>query len=304
MQSTSPDSKGEITVNSQSVAFSKEFDLSRDAVLVKLKISQVGVTANSKTLSREASVKHEADRNSVKGYVQKIKWTDLSDLTRVYNEAREVLNRLTLPWSEEFRLCPVDNYAELTKAMRELENRFNDSVHKLVSKHSALEEDYQARVKDLSKEIAFPTKAQMEASFSFKFEEALIPSSDIRLRHVSEDTRKEISGRIKAQVNSQLAEAQKEIITRLSAVVSRIAQGTREDGKLHSSAIDALNSTLEAIPSLNITNDPDIASLVSRVKTQLGDLDVKELRKDEAVKSAVAASASSILGDLKKFESK
>lgn len=292
--------------NQSSVGFAagSEFDLSRDAVLVKLKISQVGVTANSKTLSREASDKHDADRNSVKGYVQKIKWTDLSDLTRIYNESREVLNRLTLPWSEEYRLCPVQNYAELTKAMRELENRFSDAVHKLVSKHEELQKDYIERVKDLSKEIAFPTKAQMQESFSFKFEEALIPSSDIRLRHVSEDARKQIAQRVKEQVDSQLAEAQKDLVGRLATVVARIAQGTKEDGKLHASAIEALNATLDSVPSLNLTNDPAISTLVSKVKQELGDLDVKDLRKDGSAKSAVAASATSILGDLKAFGSK
>jgi hypothetical protein len=292
-------------VNSPTVGFAtSDFDLSRDAVLVKVKISMVGVTANSKTLSREAASKHEGDRNSFKAYVQKIQWSDLSELTRIYNESKAYLKEKTLGWSEEWRLCPVGNYADLTKAMREYENRFNDGVSKLVKKHDTLEANYKMRVMDIAGEVKFPSKDEMAAAFSFKFEEALIPSGDIRLRHVSEEARKQIAANVKASVDTQLKEAQKEIISRIATVVARIKAGTSEDGKLHESAIEALNQTLDSVPSLNLTNDPAINAQVSKVKAQLGNLDVKDLRKNETVKAAVAATAGSILDDLKAFGSK
>jgi hypothetical protein len=164
--------------------------------------------------------------------------------------------------------------------------------------------DYLRRVNDLAQEIPFPTLAEMERSFEFEVRDMPIARlEDVRLKYVDPSTLDDIKQRINQQTTDRLREAQEEIIERLIERVQRVkVQTEKEEGRIFESLIGNIEEDVALLPALNITNDPEITRLIERVKTELTQYSVEDLRKDDKLREHAAQTAGSVLKDLRKFK--
>jgi hypothetical protein len=271
------------------------FDLSRDAILVRLRITQLGVLTSSKTVTSAAAESLEADKASVKGYVQVIQWTVLGPLNRVYTAAKAYFKEKTLPWSEDFRILPITSYQEFMSEMRKYEQEYLDEAQKVISQRDELVQNYLERVgPSVAEDVPFPSVEKMDSAFAFETEETPLPSKDFRLRHVSQEVQDEIRDRVVANTQKQIAQATSDIVHRLVDAVSKIAKGER----VHKTTLESLNALLEQAPALNLTNDPKITALIQKVSKELGGMTAEEVRAEEGGKERLQSKAGSILDDI------
>lgn len=283
---------------------SDTFDLTQEAILGRLFIGQGSLYSRSDTLTREAAEKHEADKESVSGIVRKLKASDRAKITKAINEARALFYTYTLPWSNNaFRLIPLTKYVHLKSELQRLENDFMDAVEELLTNYDDLREDYHRRVRDLAQEVPFPTKTELRNSFRFSMEEMPIANSnDIRLRHINQQEVEELKQRVQQQISERLIEAEREIIQRLTSMVTRVKEQTAsKDKRIFQSLIDNIDEAMAVLPALNIDNNPEITRLIERVNRELASVDVKAVRTDEKFRKQVHKQSSDLLTDLRSF---
>lgn len=282
-----------------------QYDVTQEAILVRLYVRQAGISARSRTLTREAAEKHQADPRSVNGIVQKIEASTRAELTAAINQGRAILYNLTLPWDDNaYRLCPLKVYPRLKQEMQAVQNAFYDARDAMLANYEHMRTDYLRRVNDLAQEIPFPTLAEMERSFEFEVRDMPIARlEDVRLKYVDPSTLDDIKQRINQQTTDRLREAQEEIIERLIERVQRVkVQTEKEEGRIFESLIGNIEEDVALLPALNITNDPEITRLIERVKTELTQYSVEDLRKDDKLREHAAQTAGSVLKDLRKFK--
>lgn len=276
-----------------------------NAILVRLRIGQAGLSATSKTLTDEAAEKHEADRDSVRGTVQKLKPADRKGITRAINMAKSALYYNTLPYEEPYRLCPAVRYDSLKRALEPIQESFKESVEDLLTRYDTLASDYKNRVKDLAEEVPFPSREELSENFTFKLIEMPITDpSKLRLNHLSEEELTDLRDRVGSDIHEKVAGGIREITFRLLDQVGKIktqcAKG--EDARFFQSLTKNLEKELDVLPSLNVTNDAEIDRLIGRVRKELAQIDVKDLKVNGQVRTKVEKTAAAVMKDLKGYK--
>ena len=281
------------------------FNLATDAVLMRVIIGRAGAKARSKTLQREAAATHHADIDSLDTKVSKLARAALDPIVKLESAARSAFYFGTVRWDDNaYRLVPATRFAALMAELNDFKNRYYDAVQELVAQHPALEADYRKRVGSvLASETKFPDARTLRESYRFEIRQMpLADPNDLRLRHVDPRVVDEIKASVNDAYAERLAAAQQEVIERLRERVAAIKDAvSRKKGRLHDSLAANLDKEVEALPHLNITNDPEIARLIERVRSELGGLELSELKQSPKERRATAKVASSVLDDLKNF---
>jgi hypothetical protein len=280
-----------------------EFDLSENAILVDLNVGQAGLTATSKTLTDEAASNHKADRASVRGIVSKLQREDLKPVTKAVNLAKAILDKNTLPFmSGSWRLCPLERYDALRTEMEEAEAMFADGVEELAGRQPELEKAYRKRLNDIAEEVKFPTADEIRGNFRLALSEMpLAKPNSVILRGLSDAMQDQIRARFEQDLDAKLQTATHDIIYRLIEMVDRVAKQTakNEDTRWHESLVGNIRSVVPTLRGLNLTQNPEIDRLITRVEKGLSQVSVADLRDNEAYRKQTHQTASSILKELK-----
>jgi hypothetical protein len=281
------------------------FNLATDAVLVRTIIGRAGAKAKSKTLQREAAATHHADLESLDMKVSKLARAALDTIVKLESAARAAFYFGTVRWDDNaYRLVPATRFAALMVELNDFKNRYYDAAEELVAQQAELAADFRKRVGPvLAAETRFPSAAELRASYRFEIRTMpLADPNDLRLRHVDPRVVDDIKASVNAAYAERLVAAQQEVIERLRERVAAIKDAlSRKKGRLHDSLTANLDKEIEALPHLNITNDPEIARLIERVRAELGGLELAELKDSPKDRRATAKVASTVLDDLKNF---
>jgi len=150
----------------------------------------------------------------------------------------------------------------------------------------------------------YPDAATIKEKFGFDLDvDALPKAADFRV-DIKDDEVKRIRDLIEEKGQERLAAAMKEVWNRLYTQVNHISTSLKNPKKVfRDSLIGNVTSLVNILPSLNITNDPDLERLRREVEAKLGEdaLDPQELRTDSKKRAEAAKSASAILGAMSAY---
>lgn len=228
------------------------FDITRDAVIVRLSIGRYGGRVKSSRLSREAAELHGAEATAIDSAIRTLSKEDHAAIDHVVNEARGWWWSLTLPWEEDGRrLCPTTNYQKLVTRLSELKDKFHDEVVKLVDKHASIEAAARKRLGNLIDEAKFPTAQELQERYYWSVTEDVITNlRDVRLSHVNGEQLKRIIEEREARVQQTIVEAQADVALRLAEVLERIVEKFGEDDPtFRDSLIGNVRDAVEVLPS-------------------------------------------------------
>ena len=284
----------------------KTFDVTRDAVKVRLRVGKFRGYRTSKQLRNEAAKKHQADEESITGGVKLLRREDVRLLESIVSQARNQIAAVTWTW-EDGALCPVENYAALEKMVGELEREFLDAAGALVGRYDELVKDAKGRLNGLAATHRFPTQAEFRDKFYWRFcTDRVTDPAEVTFNGISREAQARIKGNITERVEEQLNEAQAEVIARLTETIAHVKeQLTGTNGKKSKVVTKALwknlADTLDVLPTLNIFGDAKVNELIEMAKSQIAAVAVEDVQKDKKLRKALAADAETILSDLANF---
>ena len=153
---------------------------------------------------------------------------------------------------------------------------------------------------------SYPSEAELGGLFHFEVGfDPLSHSSDFRVA-LSRETNEYLRNKYEEKANSQLDNILKHSWQRLhdslAVVVNQLRvkgmDGAKETGKLFGSSFEAVIELCDMLEHFNVTNDPELDKMRRDLKLMMQGLDVKDLKKDEAVRNDVRTELNDILNKM------
>ena len=213
--------------------------------------------------------------------------------------------RRTVPWTKDgWALLTTKGYYEYMEFVSNFKTKWEGEVWLFVMNYPAMVDDAKARLNGMWNENDYPDAADIKEKFNFDLDVDALPNSkDFRV-DIKDDEVKRIRDLIEEKGQERLAAAMKDVWKRLYDQVNHISTSLKNPKKVfRDSLIGNVTSLVNILPSLNITNDPDLERLRREVEAKLGEqaLDPQELRTDSKKRAEAAKSASAILGAMSAY---
>jgi hypothetical protein len=282
------------------------FDLSRDAILVKVSIRQYTGRKKDELLAAQAAAQHSADKQAIEMYLTSLEKADRLPIQKLATAARQYLNENSAVWDDSgWRLISNAVYEQRRSELERLGIEFEAAKNALIARRDELEDKARTRLgPTLFSRIGFPTAEELRAEYKYEvLTQPITNPGDIRMRHVSAETVRQIEATTRRGQNEKVQDALKQLVQRLFDVVERVASTLHNgDSIFRDTLILNVRELCEIVPALNLTNDPWITKVTGEIADSLGVVEPQVLREDKEARAEVAKTATNLLSKLKKFK--
>ena len=282
------------------------YNIDTCAMLVELNVSQWTARKLDRTVSDElVANKHAQDKGAARVNKHLLAGrTELEVITKFVTETRATVYNNTLPWSDSgIRLLPSAKFMEFNAKLQEAEDKFYGLVTEFVTVYPSLITAQAMALGNMFKREDYPHPSDIEHRFRFNVNYMPVPSSgDFRV-DIGNDAQEELRKKLSALADERVEHAMKDIKTRLLEHLKRMSdrltvdyvQGEAVPRKFHESLLDGAHDLCEMAQSLNVINDPQLSEARRALLSAIGNVDLKDLRKDLSARTEVKTQVDDIL---------
>jgi hypothetical protein len=293
-----------------------------NAVLVRLSWSFMEGRRSNKSLVTGIATQHHANESDISVTNRLLDKKFLKEIKSLRTKTLDFHKKNTLPYDDSgWRLLPARNLTKYRKFLLEAEEKLAFLKGDLDASYDAMKLDAQVRLNGLYNEALFPTREQVQDSYSMtaRYEQVSIPSQ-LYLSTASTDLNNAMRNEMARDIEANLLESHKANFTRLAEalqhLLSRIQVPVKkvnvlggsiavQGEQLHfrNASVDAIKDLINAGESMNFSNDPKFSAILQRLeKKLLPDLSANTLRESaehrEKVASVLETEVSDILANL------
>lgn len=278
--------------------------ITEKAMLVAVHISVWTAVKHDRDASREIAKQHGAEEG-VGRYNKKLlrQAEKLEAIRTIAGKIRQYVYSITLPWTDEgLRILPANLYFDLARQRDIFEQQFHAAVRDFLAEYPSYIERVKPALNGLYRPEDYPDANKIKEKFDLSLEILPIVTGDDFRVQLSEQQRARIAREIDSNIRTRLARGTQDLFVRLRKVVQRMVDRLNEpEGRLHSSVVDNVRDLVEVLPSLNLTEDPDLDTFVEEVKARLCSYSAKELKHNELLRAATVQDASDIVSRMAAF---
>ena len=276
--------------------------LDQKAMVVYLNISFWAARKYDQRVSQEIEDKYNSEDA---GRYNKllIARDSIHNIQRIVSEARNFHYENTLPWLDNGgRLLPAANYFDYVNSIQKFQDEYEKEVENFISVYPQLKNEAKTRLNSMYDEEDYPDVLTLSTKYSFSTQVSPVPiANDFRV-NLNDEEVESIKESIEEQVQESTESAMHDLWTRLFKVVEHMVERLKkEDNKFKNSLVNNISELCDLLPKLNITNDPELQSSVTEIKTKLTAYDPQTLRDNEAARSETAVEAQKILNKMRHY---
>jgi hypothetical protein len=295
--------------------------LAERALLASLRTKAWTGRKKDKTVTAEVTGRYHAEDRAASVTKKLIECEEFDAVMSVISKAGETHRSLTLPWLDgpkgAPRILAVEAYPKYTNTMRDHCEALEAGVRAFAAVYPEARRAAQhGLLGKMWDEEDYPD--EIESRFAIKTSLSPVPDArDWRVALGDEDVAI-LRADVEAQAQEAMTAAARDAYERVAAVVGKMAAtlrayqpqngdatGDRRKGPRKGSFKDTLISNVsdlaEILPLLNVTRDPALDAIATRMKAGLTFHDPNELREYEHLRAEVATEAESILRDIQSF---
>ncbi len=295
--------------------------LAERALLACLRTKAWSGRKKDKAVTAETTERYNAKDQAASVTKRLLECDEFDAVMAVITAAGETHRSLTLPWLDgpkgAPRILAVQAYPTYTTRMRGHCEALDDAVRAFASVYPAARRA--ARSGLLGKmfdEDDYPE--EIESRFSIKTSLSPVPDARDWRVALGDDDVAILRADVEAQAQEAMTSAVRDAYERVAVVVGKMAgtlrayqpqkgdeTGDRRRGPRKGSFKDTLVSNVadlaEILPLLNVSKDPALDAIATRMKAGLAFHDPAELREYEHIRTEVADEAERILADIQSF---
>jgi hypothetical protein len=292
------------------------FDIARDCALVSIEGSLYPWAKKDEVAATNAASADHAVSERFTAYVQRLNKEDRLPPQQLLSEARRFLDFPNgFAWDGKGGFCVRNTKLdEVTSKLEEFRAKFHAAVDTLCAGLPALEARAKAELNGAFSRLGFPTEAEVRERYSFEIKlGAIVHADDTRLNHVSSKAREAIEKSIRKEQAEKVTELHQQVVGSLEAALNRVVTNLTDftAGKItrfEDSLVTNLESLVEALPTLNVTQDRAVDQTIVRSRTLVAGLQKalqeqtlrdKKSEAGPAVRKQIAKEAGDILSKLK-----
>ena len=259
-------------------------DLTRDAMLVSLRINNWSGRRYDREASDDVAVRNDADPSAGRYNKRLLRKEAFAAMTKTMSKARALHYENTLPWDDAgSRLLTTANYDHYTAAVDEL-------AEQLVTERNAFIHDYDSNIDQariglggLFRTEDYPAKDSLRRRFAIKYRIVPVPNPEHFLADLAAGDADRVKRDIEALVQERLQDAITDLYKRLGEAVDHVVKRLDVDAEgkplvFRNSLIGNIRDLVDIVPRLNIFGDERLAQLCQQVKDRIASVDPDELR--------------------------
>jgi hypothetical protein len=279
--------------------------IASSAMLVELNISMWGGTKTDSAASAEVTINKHASKDAAKV---------IKTLINKDNPQYKAINTLkgtirsyhygtTLPWLDSgVRLLPTSAYFKYQKSMTGMINEFNDLVQDFVQAYEWEIHQSQYRLGDLFDPQDYPSHQDIIQKCAVRISYMPVPEAgDFRL-DVTSEAQEQLKASYEAAYTAKIEQAMGDVWKRvhkcLSSMSDRLTDVKGKRQIFRDSLIENAIELVEVLGTCNITNNPEMSALKSKLQSTLHGLTPEALREDPWLRADTKQSVDEILKTL------
>lgn len=278
------------------------FDLSTDAVKIKVSISGSTWKKQDKNAAQETADKHNAEHDRVETVLTMMRKEDRLPIQQIGSAARVWLKERTGRWDDTgWRFIANANYNKIREGLEEFKAKYSEELDKLCARRDELASAWEAGRGSLGDQFSFPTEDEFRAKYTFDvLSEPIVDANDLRLKHISPAAAAEIAASVKQQQGETIQQALKDIVAKLQSAIEHAHTKLADDKQIfRDSTIENIREVCELVPMLNVTNDPWIAKVAKEIAEGFAKVEPEAVREDKEERKKVASAAKGMLERLR-----
>ena len=223
----------------------------------------------------------------------------LQEVINAVNNCYEVWRSQTLPWLPGVNILSTALFQQFTTNMSTAIRRLDQSREKLIEVYPQMVSQGLINSKGLSTASDYPTVEEIRSYYNVKLSYYPVPSTRDWRVTLPPDVVDDIRQALDTENERRLADTTVELWTR---VVNEVEAAWKNlDGKkLRPEWIDRLRSFAEAIPDLNLTDDPNLNDVAAKAK-DLTNYDAETLRANPELRKELAEQSKALYDQLKEM---
>lgn len=292
----------------------QQIDLTTRAMLVTLNISQWTARRHDRAVSEEVAKAHGTADATKTGRYNKILIDPevLAAVAKLASEARDWHEKQTLPWSDKGpRILPAANYWAYMEGVRTRRVAYDAAVCALVAAYPAALDEARGRLNGLFDEADYPAADDLAERYSFGTRVVPLPDAgDFRVA-LGVDELASVRADIERDVRKATGDAMRDLWQRAYDAVAKMIErlgayqpaedGGKAKGVFRDTLVGNLAELADLLPRLNVTADPNLDALASKLRTQLCQFTPDELRADANKRGQTKQAAAQIIAAMADF---
>jgi hypothetical protein len=286
--------------------------LSSKAMLANLSITQWTARKLDKRVTSATNAAHGAAHNAGNYNKALIAGDALAKIITAANEARAAHYKWTLPWADSgARILPSAAYVQYTRELRELREAFEKAVAEFVANYPQFVEEAKRRLGDMYQATDYPETEEIARRFSYAVRMYQVPVANDFRAEIADSEAAAIRAEMEILNRDALAGAVKDAWERVAETVGHMAaklgefkpasDGNKASGIFRDSLVENVRALAKILPSLNISNDPNLDSIAARIDSELCRFSADDLRESDVNRVKVREAAASIVSQVSAF---
>ena len=271
--------------------------LSERMLMVKASMGRSPNTITDKSLTADILERSGCASGAAVGKKELFAKVDISSVTTPYNQARSIVDEMTLPWGAGWKCIPVGKYQEFIGKMNakflEIDKAavaFAGDIDDLVNRQSI-------RLGLLFNHDDYPSAQQFVEFWHHNIETQAMPSSDIRIA-LDDDMVQDIQHQTEKALAERFSGAWQEVAERLAKSIAHVSKILNSDGSggrkspVNATLIENLKVQVEVTREMAVAvDDHDLINLANEVERKLLQVPAEALAANPSVKEAVGKDA-------------
>lgn len=225
--------------------------------------------------------------------------------------ARTEHYKMTLPWSTVGvndhgkrsgpRLLPNTLFFDYTQKMAKYKNEMDDALDDFVTAYPSLIAIAQQKLGTSFDRSQYPAPSQIKQHFGLSFDFLPIPTGDdfgnVTLQQ-AEKLAMNVNKRTKQMLENAMQDAWKRLQDDMEHAFNSL---NNPNAKFHYTLIEKMKEHASMLTHLNVTKDPRIEAIRARIEKDLAKRDIKDIRKDDALRKHLAGEARAVLTMMQEY---
>lgn len=279
-------------------------DVHSCAMLVDLRIRQWTGRKKDRKVSRKVAQDHSVAEHVGSYYKSLVDGSLLKPVQQITNGARAYHYQMTLPWFDQgARALSSAAYFEYKRTMNDYQEQYERAVETLLQSYPLAREEARRMLGSLFDDTEYPTLDRLAEKFDFAVDLFPLPKGDDFRCALGVDEVSAIRRSIEDQTNGMMQRAVNDVYRRIEQVLGSFVDRLGGDDKkiFRDSLVENARELVDTLPALNITGDPEIETLTTRMRDTLCRYDADVLRNSASAKKEVYQGAQAMKSDLDAF---
>jgi hypothetical protein len=282
-----------------------QIDLASRMMLVNVSISVWEGRKLDKRITRKTIAdNHVNDEKGLRVNKLLIDSDAFKEVQATSSEVRDFVKTNTLPWYDKgYRALLRQRYQAFVEKFHIKEQNWWAAVDHFVRvKYPAEVAKASFRLVDAFVESDYPGVNELRDRFKLTLDIAPIAGADDFRVKLDEATVTDIQDKIRAATEQRVHDAMVDVWERVEKAVQHFAARTGPDiERFHATTVTNMVELVDLLPALNLTNDPKLKEMATKLRSTLCTYDPKDLKKDLSVRKAANQDAAKIMEDMESF---